>query len=103
EDGIGDRKVTGVQTCALPILATHTTQKPRRTRPQLLNLRSGGGVLGRPRFGRFRRLSSCGRVRRGFCVVCVARSVAASDRGWPEIGRASGREGGVAEGGRLGM
>src|SRR5688500_19646542 len=35
EDGIRDYKVTGVQTCALPILITEIVQHGRRTRNQI--------------------------------------------------------------------
>src|SRR5438552_17667465 len=47
EDGIRDDLVTGVQTCALPILSSYTTQnlatEPEVTKAQIPGFYAGGG------------------------------------------------------------
>src|SRR5437867_13072115 len=72
EDGIRDRTVTGVQTCALPIYRSASGRDPR----------AGwrGGARGAPR------------RRTGHSPVSPALGRPVVDRGGPEIGRASCRE-----------
>src|SRR5256885_6013823 len=79
EDGIRDYKVTGVQTCALPIC--------RKTR-------AGSRLPGERRFGSSSALRRAFGPPRALCLnigrgACQAQS--RRDRG-PEIGRASCRE-----------
>src|SRR5437867_10746861 len=68
EDGIRDRTVTGVQTCALPIYRSASGRDPR----------AGwrGGARGAPR------------RRTGHSPVSPALGRPVVDRGGPEIGRA---------------
>src|SRR5256885_12197314 len=43
EDGIRDYKVTGVQTCALPILLFKGTERFKKGEIDLITLKNGGG------------------------------------------------------------
>src|SRR5207248_6072403 len=93
EDGIRDRTVTGVQTCALPIY--RRWRRPRVTRVNVRErVRIGpdlhlGGVILRRRLPRERR----GRARIRVARLAHRRGAA------EEIGRASGRERGWRGGG----
>src|SRR5699024_11906903 len=44
EDGIRDRNVTGVQTCALPILAPRSVENMSDPQPQLTHVRGDGSA-----------------------------------------------------------
>src|SRR5256885_12706055 len=81
EDGIRDYKVTGVQTCALPILATGATRR-FSVPPSAMSRTSGSVASGRP-------LGSVGNDSsdtwgRGGLSCCMAYLL--------QIGRASCRE-----------
>src|SRR6478735_11750796 len=73
EDGIRDYKVTGVQTCALPILPRiilyHTAHEPRAVPPVLgFRTAAGGGI---ERAG-YRALGAT-RLVTDLCVISFAR------------------------------
>src|SRR5699024_12875920 len=84
EDGIRDRNVTGVQTCALPIFLTVGTPRSRR----ITAARRRTGNLDPPL------------AQRQGTAPPIGRADAARHRGWAreEIGRASCRERGSGGG-----
>src|SRR5205807_3804308 len=95
EDGIRDYKVTGVQTCALPIYVAH----PLAAAPLLAvaHRRAVARLAVRLALGRLLRGGFLGRLR--FLGRLVAGGVGPERRPLAEIGRASGRERGWRCGG----
>src|SRR5205807_2834036 len=89
EDGIRDYKVTGVQTCALPISGNYRRKREGRQADRLhsRSIRSQSGRVGHVRF-RYRG----GRRRQHLCRRCWNARPAKICEGEVEIGRASCRE-----------
>src|SRR5207249_6407808 len=91
EDGIRDRNVTGVQTCALPISKSGKSKEDADV-PRPRGMTVFGFPLEHPRDGQWPKLS--GIERRAFvCGYCGTKT--GSKEGWQnigEIGRASCRE-----------
>src|SRR6266850_2394909 len=86
EDGIRDYKVTGVQTCALPISLSGAMRMPRSSRmnPSRLNSGTASGAVGAPR-----------------SPYAPALARAAGDEGGEGAGAATGREAELAAGAPL--
>src|SRR2546426_669687 len=89
EDGIRDYKVTGVQTCALPIsirsaresvLSPHLPRGPQYPEGSRRDLRCGGASRGTPRRGAYRRVGALRTPRRERSPV-----VAGAQRGGPHF------------------
>src|SRR5699024_11862415 len=92
EDGIRDRNVTGVQTCALPICFAFHTGKLRSGQGRRRDVYSAGGRLDKSEARSFQGCSLGGQT-------CFIHALRKRRRPAPkgQIGRASCREGGQSK------